>query len=282
MKYGLTANEQTFAFDGKQYEIPNAEVELSTLFRPEEQLYHQTFPAHDTEPFAAHKALEKYYLKLNWQLSKIKKKFEDNAENLRKMQRNLQAPEAAKLLADDVKEYNHLVSEARQMAVDKLAFVEEVRNRATILPEPSNSDELMVRTITQQTLRQELAARYKRLGSTHAERTNNALHSIAKTGDLNQDLMLLQAVRQNTLFEPTAGTLQKAEKRLIDEYYPWINDLGLIAKAVEKWTANRMTYQALPALKKALPFGLTPERIEELTTGKPEPENLTKKMSQAA
>lgn len=282
-KFGFELmDERTFRIGGKKYDIPNAEIELSTIFKPEEQSYNQVFPQHDTEPLCAYKALDPYCLKLNWQLSKIKRIFTENADNLYKMQQDLQAPEAAKLLSKDVQEYCRLVAEARQMAADKNAFVDMVKYRATLLSEPSCKEEMMVRTIAQQTIRQELAARYKRLGQNDMERTSSALRSITKTGDLVQDLNLLEAVRKNTLFEPSEGIFKMAEKKLVEAYYPWISDLEEIAKVVEKWTANRMTFQAMPALKEALPFGLTPESIKEMTEPKSEPENLTEMMKKAA
>ncbi len=274
----------TFAMDGKEYDIPNRDIEMETIFQPEEQNYHRIFIPHANEPLCAQKALEPFLLQLSWKHDKITETLKANAEYLGKLQRDLQAPEAAKLIADDVKDYMDFVAKARQSATDQQAFASEVRQRAALLPESANDHEATLRAMTQQTMRQELASRYgaKRLGSHDAERTINSLSRIGKMGDVDQELNLMAAVRGTTLFEASTGTVGMAEARFVETCRPWVAGMEEIAKAVVKATANRMSFEALPALKKALPFGLTPESILEIVEGKPKRENLTEKMAKAA
>ncbi|MGE4193413.1 MAG: hypothetical protein AB7E51_08500 [Pseudodesulfovibrio sp.] len=276
--------EKSFKIDNRKYEIPNAEMELSTIFRAEEQKYHSLFIPHDSEPLCAHRALEPSYLGLSWQLGKIENKLAANREYFNKLQRDLVATEAAKLIADDVEGFLDLVSKAKRMAAEKRAFVAEVRSRAVLPPKPDSDQEVMLRMMSQQMIRAELSARYaaKALGTMNQERTTRALASVGKTGDADQDLFLLEAVRQTTLFEPSEGGLSVAEARFIEAYRPWVNDLEAISNVIDKWTQNRMSFEAMPALKRVLPFGLTPESVLELAGRKFMSENLTLKMAQAA
>jgi hypothetical protein len=285
MEYGIEMKGETaFSMDGKTHSIPSKDIELSTVFMPEEEAYHKIFPAHDSEPLCAYVALDTYSRELSWKLGKVTNTLTAKSDYLNKLQRDLQAEEAAKLIGKDVLDYVDLVSETRQMAVGKKEFAANVRAKATLLPKPTNEHESMIRTMTQQTLRQELATRFgaKQLGRTNPERTTSALRSIAKSGDLAQDLNLLEAVRKTTIFESSAGIIGMAEAKVVEEYYPWIAELEAIATVVEKWTSNRMSFEAIPALKRVLPYGLTVETIKEIVEGKTEPENLTEKMRQSA
>ncbi len=166
------------------------------------------------------------------------------------------------------------------MAQDGLEFVDVVCDRATRLPKPKNDLEATTRAMELSTIRQEIASMtFTKMND--RERTNRVLSRIGK-GDLEGDLLMLEAVRRSTIIEPDKEAFKGAEKRFIAAYYPWIGDLKRSKESIDHWVKNRVTYQALPALDGVLPMGLTPKMILEQTAKEKPKTNLTERMKNAA